>query len=173
MRTSMQSYDKKIMARAVGRNLQMSFKATYEVMKFIKGRSIEKSINMLEEVTELKRAIPYTRYNRDTPHRRGKIAAGRFPKKVSEQVIVILKSLKANAENKGLTGDLTIIHAAAQKPALRRRAGRVRGLRKHASFEVVATPKVEKKTAKSKPEPKKTVKPKTETKPKKKVETKK
>jgi ribosomal protein L22 len=72
------------------------------------------------------------------------MAAGRYPVKAAEYVLPLLKSLESNAKDKGLTGELTIIHSAAQKPSIRRRYGRVRGTKRVTHFELVAQPEVKK-----------------------------
>ena len=92
MAISMENYDSKNMTKAVGLNLPFSFKVAYEVAKFLKGKKVTRAIRELNEVKEQKTAIPYKRYNRDTPHRRGDMAAGRYPVKAAEYVLPLLKS---------------------------------------------------------------------------------
>ncbi len=145
MKTSMQNYDSKKMSKAVGVNLPFSFKVAYEVAKYIKGMRVDRAIRDLEEVQKIKRAIPYTRHNLDTPHRRGKMAAGRYPEKAARYVLPLLKSLKTNAKDKGIEGELEIVHSAAMKPSIRRRYGRVKGTKRVTHFELVAMPMETKK----------------------------
>ena len=134
----MQNYDSKKMSKSVGVNLPFSFKVAYEVAKYIRGMKVDRAIRDLEEVQKLKRAILYTRHNLDTPHRRGKMAAGRYPEKAARYVLPLLKSLKTNAEDKGIEGELEIVHSAAMKPSIRRRYGRVKGTKRVTHFEIVA-----------------------------------
>jgi large subunit ribosomal protein L22 len=145
MKTSMQNYDSKKMSKVVGRNLPFSFKVAYEVAKYIRGMKVDRAIRELKEVQKIKKAIPYTRYNRDTPHRRGAMASGRYPEKAARYVIPLLKSLKTNAEDKGIEGELEIVHSAANKPSIRRRYGRVKGTKRLTHFELVAMPQEVKK----------------------------
>jgi large subunit ribosomal protein L22 len=172
---SMQTYDGKTMAKVIGTNLPVSKKIAYEVTNHIRGRPVDKAIALLQDVQKLKTPVPYKRYNRDTPHRKGDFAAGRFPEKAARFIIPMLESLKANAENKGLTGELIIVHAAAHMTGKRHRYGRIQGLKRTTHVELVAAPKVEKKKPaekkvepkKEKPTPKKAEeKPKSESKPK-------
>lgn len=145
------------MAKVIGTALPISHKISREVAKFIKNRQIDKAMNVLKQVTEKKQAVPYKRYNRDIPHKPGKMAAGRYPIKTSEQIIKLLKSLKSNAQNKGLdTTKLIIVHAAAQKGEKRMRFGRQRRERKNTHFELVAEEKetVQKKKKKQEGSPK-------------------
>jgi len=142
---SMQTYDGKTMAKVIGTNLPVSKKIAYEVTNHIRGRPVDKAIALLQDVQKLKTPVPYKRYNKDTPHRKGDFAAGRFPEKAARFIIPMLESLKANAENKGLTGELIIVHAAAHMTGKRHRYGRIQGLKRTTHVELVAAPKVEKK----------------------------
>ena len=78
----------------------------------------------------------------------------------------MLESLKANAENKGLTGELILVHAAAHMTGKRHRYGRIQGLKRTTHVELVAAPKVEKKKPAKKAETKKEKPKKAEEKPK-------
>ncbi len=105
-------------AKASGRDLDISFKAAYEICKAIRGMMLDKAIDLLEDVIALKKPIPFTRYNKKVPHRKGlrKWPAGRYPVKAAKHILKILESVRANAEEKGLDVDrLKIIHAAAHK----------------------------------------------------------
>ena len=162
---SMQTYDGKTMAKVIGTNLPVSKKIAYEVTNHIRGRPVDKAIALLQDVQKLKTPVPYKRYNRDTPHRKGDFAAGRFPEKAARFIIPMLESLKANAENKGLTGELILVHAAAHMTGKRHRYGRIQGLKRTTHIELVAAPKVEKKKpAKKESKPKVEEKPKSESK---------
>jgi len=100
-------------------NLPISRKNAVHVARFIKYLPLEKAKRYLQEVIELKRAVPYFRYNRDIPHRReleGPVPIGRYPVKVSKYFLKLLNSLEKNAQFLGLnTQKLIIIHAAAHK----------------------------------------------------------
>ena len=61
----------------------ISHKHAREIAVAIKGRSIEKARELLENVMSRKEAIPYRRYNNEVAHRsniRDGFFAGRFPK---------------------------------------------------------------------------------------------
>jgi ribosomal protein L22 len=85
---------KKEEVKVVGKDLPASTKVVVAICKFIKNKSIEKSIKDLQEVQKLKKAVPM---KGEIPHRKGKIMSGRFPKKVASQVERLLKSLEGNA----------------------------------------------------------------------------
>lgn len=100
-------------------NLPISRKNSVHVARFIKYLPLEKAKRYLEEVIELKRPVPFFRYNRDIPHRKGlegPVKAGRYPVKVAKYFLKLLNSLEKNAQFLGLnTQKLIIIHAAAHK----------------------------------------------------------
>ncbi len=167
----MQAYDGKTMAKVIGKNLPVSKKVAYEVTNHIRGRTIEKAIAILKDVQAMKMPVPYKRYNKDTPHRKGDFAAGRFPEKAARYIIPLLKSLKSNADDKGLTGDLILVHSAANMTAKRHRYGRIRGVKRTTHVEFVAAPITKQKETKQKETKQKETKQK-ETKQKPKIEKK-
>ena len=129
------------MVRILGKFLPISLKTTTEVARFIKGYNVNKAITLLKEVAAAKRPIPFLKYKKDVPHRKGQgMSVGRFPKKVSEELIKLLELLKANAKDKGLDAEkLIIIHAATQSGPKMWHYGRLRRRRRKVShFELVA-----------------------------------
>lgn len=103
-----------------GRNLSISTKHAIEIAKFIKGRSVQQSKTLLEQVIKQKVAVPFTSFKRDMGHKPGPMAAGRYPEKASKEFIMLLDSLEANAVNKGLDTNAlritTIIPNKASRP---------------------------------------------------------
>jgi large subunit ribosomal protein L22 len=103
-------------AKASGRELKVSHKASREICRALKGLMLNNAKQYLRDVIAKKRAIPYTRYNKKLPHRHGLVNtfAGRYPIKASQQILNVLIAAQSNAENKGLDVErLRIIHAAA------------------------------------------------------------
>ena len=128
---SYQAQKKEILAKVLGRNIPISRKVSREISVFIKGKKVDRAINELNLVAAAKLAIPYKRYKKDIPHRRGHMAAGRFPKQASLEIVKLLSGLKSNAENIGMNTDqLTIIHASAQHSSLAWHSGRHRRRRR-------------------------------------------
>ena len=122
LRYNFQGFDAKTMVRVVGRNLPISHKPSYEVANFIKGRKVAWAMNALEGVIVKEVAVPYKRYCMDVAHKPGKIGGARYPLRVSEHVILLLKNLQGAARSKGLDlQKLVIIHAAVQKGPKRKR----------------------------------------------------
>lgn len=111
-------------AKASGRELRISPKAAREICATIKGMMLNEAKEFLRQVIAKKRAVPYRRYKKKLPHRRGlqKATAGRYPVKAASKILRVLESAEANAEYKGLDVErLKIIHAAAYPGAKIRR----------------------------------------------------
>jgi len=99
-------------ARARGYELPISPKKTYEVLNAIRGLPLAKARSLLEDVTEMRRAIPFRRYNQETAHKRG-VGPGRYPLKVARQVLKVLENAEENAEYEGLDTDRLFVKVAA------------------------------------------------------------
>ena len=102
-------------ARAYGRDLQCSPKSGRNVGLAIKGMPLAKAIEFLEDVKELKTAVPFRVRVRKIHHRRGsRFGPGRYPVQVARCFLKVLESVGANAEYKGLDKErLVITHVTA------------------------------------------------------------
>jgi large subunit ribosomal protein L22 len=157
------TYSKKIeeeenVAKAVGVALPISTKQSIEICNFIRRKPLEKAKQMLIDVMNKKIAVPFKRFNDDMGHKRGKIAAGRYPEKSCSHILKLLESVEANAQFKGLnTANLAITHICAQKAARPWHYGRQRRRKmKRTNIEVIVEEKaVEKKEEKTDKETKK------------------
>jgi large subunit ribosomal protein L22 len=125
-------------SKAVGVALPASFKQSYELAKWLRGKRLAEAKQMLEEVKDLRRPVPMTRFNTDTGHKHG-MAAGRFPVSAATQLLKLLKSAESNAQFKGLsTANLVVRHIAAQKGPTSFHQGRKRRRQfKRAHIEVI------------------------------------
>ncbi|MFH1210914.1 MAG: 50S ribosomal protein L22 [archaeon] len=143
-------------AKVVGRNMSISTKQTIEIVNFIRGRNLAKAKEILEKVMQKKIAVPYKRFNMDTGHRKGKIGPGRYPIKASKEILMLLNSLEANAQNKGLDVDAlylkTIIPNQGSTSWHYGRHRRRQAKRTH--LEIIAEEKEEAKKARKKTEKK-------------------
>jgi large subunit ribosomal protein L22 len=114
-----QGYDKTKHVRASIREKDISHKHAREVSVAIKGLSIEKAREFLENVIAGKEAVPYRRYNNEVAHRsniRTGFSAGRFPKKAASEFLKLIDNLESNAEYKGMDLDrLRIVNATVHK----------------------------------------------------------
>lgn len=110
-----QHFDKTKHVRAALREKNISRKHSREVALAIKGLSIEKAREYLENVIAKKLAVPYRRYNNEVAHRsniRDGFYAGRFPQKTAKEFLRLLDNLESNAEYKGMDLDrLRIINS--------------------------------------------------------------
>jgi ribosomal protein L22 len=119
-----------------GRDLSISLKHAIAICNFIKGKEIDQSIKMLEEVSKLRKAVPMTG---EIPHRKGKIMSGRFPVLASLEIIKLLKSLKSNALFHEIEIEKTMVFAKADvAPRPYRRFGAGRFKRAHVTLKLVS-----------------------------------
>jgi len=155
---SFKDYNKDNMARASGRSLPISFKQSIEICNLIRGKQIAFAKNALNDAIDKKKAIPFKRFNGDTGHKK-EMAAGRYPKKASKEILDILNLVEANAQFKGLnTSNLVINHITANKASTSTKYGRKRGRKsKRTSIEIIVN---ESAPSKKEVKGKKEVKPK-------------
>jgi len=104
-------------ARAIGLELRISPKHSLEICNAIRGMKLEDAKKYLEEVVELKAAVPFKRYKKYVSHRRGKgFGPGRFPQRAAKEVLRLLESVEHNAEYGGLdTENVRIKHITAYR----------------------------------------------------------
>ena len=103
-------------AKASGREIRVSQKASREVCAAIKGMKIALAKQYLREVIKKKKPVPFKRHKKKVAHRHGfeKAFAGRYPVKAAAKILHVVEGAEANAENKGLDIErLRIFHAAA------------------------------------------------------------
>lgn len=99
---------KKTEAVARGQDLGISKKHCMAILEFIRGRSINEAIMILERVLKKRQAVPFRGY--EIPHRKGKgISEGRYPRNASREMIRILKSLQANASTFNVDLDKAVL----------------------------------------------------------------
>jgi len=59
--------------------------------------------------------VPYKRYTRNIPHRKG-MCTGRYPQKAAKEFLNVLKNAESNAAYKGLDSEnMRITHVATKK----------------------------------------------------------
>ncbi|MBD3318615.1 50S ribosomal protein L22 [Candidatus Woesearchaeota archaeon] len=130
-------------AAAHGMFLPISMKAAVEICGYLRGKKLARAKTILENVIAEKQPIPYTRFNGDVGHRKGNIAAGRYPIKACTEILTVVKSAEANAQFKGLLAkDLVLKQICAKQGGKQYRYGRHRGRRaKRTHIEVVVEEK--------------------------------
>lgn len=140
-----------ITAKALGKNLPISTRQAIEICSFIRGKTTDETKNILTKVINKEVAIPFKRFNKNVGHKKGKIAAGRYPKKASLHILRLVKQIEANAQNKGLLTPLTIRQIIANKastPLHYGRKSRTKMKRTHIEIVVEEAQKKEKQKIK-------------------------
>lgn len=103
-------------ARAMALDLPISTKQSIEISSYIKNKTLGKAKIILNNSIKQKVPIPFKRHKDNVGHKKGDIAAGRYPKKASELFLKLLNLVEANAQDKGLNSDnLIIAHIKADK----------------------------------------------------------
>ena len=102
-------------SKAIGKELHISKKHAHEISSVLKGMRLNAARELLEDVSALKRAVPYKRYIRNIPHRKG-MCTGRYPQKAAREFLRVLQNAENNARYKGLDSEnLRISHIATKK----------------------------------------------------------
>lgn len=127
-------------AAALGRALPVSPKHCQEICRAIRGLPLDKAKRLLDDVINMRKAIPFKQHYHNLGHRKGAVGPGRYPILACKEILAIVRSAESNAQFKGLTiGDLYLAHAIAQQGFhIRRREGH-RAKRTH--IEIVLMPK--------------------------------
>ena len=108
MKFSYQVGNEKKVAKAFGKEFNISWKHANEICYAIKGMMLNKAIVYLEKVQRKEDFVPLRRHNKQVPHRKGKgrnTKAGRWPVKAAKQIVGVLQNAASNAEYKGLDVD--------------------------------------------------------------------
>ena len=107
------------------KNLPISTKQSIEICRFIRNMKLQKAKFTLNNVINMKQAVPYIRHKMNIPHKAG-IASGRYPIKASSQILKLLESTEHNAIKEGMSKDLVIAHISADKGIRQWHGGRQR-----------------------------------------------
>ena len=95
-----------------------SYKDLTQVCGRLRGKKIAWAFDFLAKVSEGSIPVLYRKFNTKLGHRRElRGRKGRYPEKAAREVLVLLKSVEANAKVKGLSDDLTVVHISANKKA--------------------------------------------------------
>lgn len=131
--TKLEKNKEKLTAAVRGLSMPISPKYSYSICRFIRNKNPDESIKWLEEVVLMKKAVPMN--NREVPHKRGNIMAGRYPITAAREFIKLLKQLKANA-SVGNIENLIISSAIANRASRPYRRGGKRAKRTNIYLEV-------------------------------------
>ncbi len=124
--------------KAIGKgfNLPISRKYSIELGRNIKGMNVEKALNFLDDVINLKKPIKLTRYHRGVAHKKG-VGPGKYPVKVAKYVKKVILNAKNNAEQKGIDITKAKVYIQALKGQTLPHGGRKIGTRRKATHIVV------------------------------------
>ncbi len=107
--------DPKTTAKAYGKELRVSPKKSYEVCNMIRGKDIDTALNILDDIIEKKRAVPYKRHKKQAAHNKG-VGPGGYPIKAAKIIKETIEEARSNAEDKGLDSeDMKILSIAAHR----------------------------------------------------------
>jgi large subunit ribosomal protein L22 len=120
--------DKENVIRTVGRDIPISTKTAIEICAFIRGLPLAKARAMIEKVKDKQLAVPFRRFTEGAGHKKG-IGSGKYPLNASLALLKLFKLLESNAQNKGLSSSLRIVHACAQQAPRPMHYGRKRRIR--------------------------------------------
>ncbi|MDP3990030.1 MAG: 50S ribosomal protein L22 [archaeon] len=127
-------------------NVPISSKQSFEISRHLRYKKTAFAKKFLEDVIALRKAVPFKRAIRDVGHKAG-MSSGRYPQKAAKEFLKLIKSVEANAQNKGLsTTNLTITKLLANKASIPFQGGRFRRGSKRAHIEIM----VEERTARAK-----------------------
>jgi len=143
---SNQKYSDEHMARASGRSLPISTKASIEICNMLRGAGLIRAKVILQDAISMQKPIEFKRFRNGAGHKKG-IASGKFPVKAATEILKLLDNIEANAQFKGLnTSNLIINHILAQKGGNVWRYGRVRRRKmKRTNIEIVVEEKADSK----------------------------
>ena len=137
--------------RSQAYDLNCSYKDLTQVLGALKGSTVAKARQILDECIEMKKAIPFRKFSKGMGHRSelgGK--KGKYPKKEAKLALELLNNAVSNAKGKGLDEkNLVVLHACAYKqnvfPRYRKffASSTVLGYGKHAMFSVYMTARAE------------------------------
>lgn len=139
-------------AKAKTTDLSISFKHSVEISRAVRYRSVNAAREILQKTIDLKRAIPFKRYNKNVAHKHT-MAAGRYPQKAAKQFLKLIRSVEANAQAKGMnTANLKITRMLANLASIPFTGKRFRTRTKRTNLEIEVREMPEKKKPWRKPE---------------------
>ncbi len=96
--------DPETTSKAYGRDMHISPKKSVELCNMLRGKNVGAALNMLDEVIEKKRAVPYKRHKKSASHHKGAGPSG-YPVKAAKKIKYLIEEAQSNAEDKGLDAD--------------------------------------------------------------------
>jgi len=134
--------DNEKMAKALGKDLPISMKFSTQLCNAIRKKSTQRAKIILQEIMDLKKALPMKRYNKDLAHQKA-TGPGRYPVNAASHILKVVEQVEKNAQFKGLDiANLQIIHIKVDKAATPWHYGRKRRRKmKRSHIEIVVKEK--------------------------------
>ncbi len=118
--------------KAMGVDLRVHFKNTFEACAAIRGRKLRDAQRFLEDVIAHKQCVAFRRHNsgcgRTAQAKAFKHTQGRWPEKSARILLELLKNAESNGESKSLDPELLVVKHIACQPGVK---GRRRTFRAH------------------------------------------
>lgn len=136
-------YNPDRMARVFGSDISISPKHAMEICTALYNKTLEKAKDLLNDAIAMKTPINFRRFSHGAGHKRGVRGPGKFPVKASKEILKLLQSLEANAQQKGLnTESLVLVHARTNRASRPMHYGRQSGrMMKRSHVELIAEEK--------------------------------
>lgn len=124
--------------------LKISAIDAMNIARYLRGKELEKSKRLLQEILAHKKALPHIKSQGSSAHKPGKVMAGSYPEKAAKMVLGLLESVESNAKEKGMVSPFIINFIKADKGALQWHYGRHRRQRvKNTHMEIKLVEKTE------------------------------
>jgi len=123
-------------AKASCKDVGISTKHCIEICRALRYKNTTYAKKYLEEVSEIKRAVPMLYFHRNIAHKKG-MSSGRFPEKAAKVVLKLIQAVEANAQNLGMDiSELKITRILANRAAQPYTGGRHRRGTKSTHLEI-------------------------------------
>jgi len=121
LRYSHKTQNQEKVAKAMGRDFNISLKKAVVVCDNISGMKLDEAIKLLEEVMEIKTPLKFLRHQAGVGHKTG-LGMAKYPEKAASHILGVLLNARANAEFKGYDADkLKILSIQANRGLTRKR----------------------------------------------------
>ncbi len=136
MATAQQKQETEHLASAKILNIAISTKHGIELSRALRYKNTSYAKRFLENVVSGASPVPFRRFKGDVGHKAG-MAAGRFAQKAAKEFLRLVKSVEANAQDKGLdTSNLKIVKILTNKASIPQTGGRQRSATKRSHIEI-------------------------------------
>ncbi len=138
--------ESELYASARSEGVNASYKDLVQVCGCIRGRPVKWALMFLEKASKAEVPVFFRTHNKRLGHR-SELGGrkGRYPQKAAGMVLKALKSAKSNGTVKGLSEDMVVVHAAANKkvtyPRMSSKGKRMRADYELARIEIIVKSK--------------------------------